>query len=583
MTTIVASESLLAVDVGTTKTRAQLFDVIDGHYRFVAARSSETTLGYPFWDIREGVRKAIDELAAITGRVFFRRDGTLITPTALDNSGVDSFIVTMSAGEPIKIVAVGLVEEVSIESIHHLAASIYSNIVDTISLDDGRSEEARIDAIIKARPDLIIMAGGVDGGASNSIRKLLNAVGLSCYLLPQGYKPHVLFAGNNQVVEKVSDVLADISNFRVTNNLRPTLGIEQLGPAQSELIDIFGLIRKRQYRSLNEIEEWTNTRLIPTSIGLQRIICFLSEIYDPGKGVLGIDIGASSTTVVSSINGKTTLGVYPQLGLAQDPSAFLQPGSLKDISQLLPFELSEEYLRDYIYNKSIYPYSIPATPEDLSIDQAIAKQIMRCAMDMILKKFPDNVFQHSQHLLPFYEPIIASGGVLTKAPSHGQSMLMILDGLQPTGVSTILLDKNNLISSLGAAADVNPALVVQVLGSNSIVNLGPVIVPVGTAKRGTTILNSHISYEDGHKTSRETKFGSIDVLPLAHKEKATIRIQPLHRFDVGMGPGVGGSLRVVGGTLGVVIDARGRPLMHSYDTANRKEMMITWLQKLEKR
>ena len=75
----------------------------------------------------------------------------------------------------------------------------------------------------------------------------------------------------------------------------------------------------------------------------------------------------------------------------------------------------------------------------------------------------------------------------------------------------------------------------------------------------------------------------MDILPLAHREMATIRIQPLHRFDVGMGPGIGGSLKVTGGTLGVVIDARGRPFSYSENIAKRREQMITWLQKLEKR
>ena len=43
------------------------------------------------------------------------------------------------------------------------------------------------------------------------------------------------------------------------------------------------------------------------------------------------------------------------------------------------------------------------------------------------------------------------------------------------------------------------------------------------------------------------------------------------------GPGRGGSVRVVGGTLGVVIDARGRPLRLPRDTNIRQEIYKKWL------
>ena len=61
------------------------------------------------------------------------------------------------------------------------------------------------------------------------------------------------------------------------------------------------------------------------------------------------------------------------------------------------------------------------------------------------------------------------------------------------------------------------------------------------------------------------------------REAATLRLQPLHRFDVGMGPGRGGSLKVVGGSMGIVIDARGRPLNLNVDPVQRREQMKKWL------
>ncbi len=581
MTSIFASESLLAVDIGTTKTNAQFFDVIDGHYRFVAAQSADTTLGYPYWDAGEGIRLAIKQLEGLIGRIFFRSDGSLITPSAMDNSGVDSFVMTMSAGEPLKVVAVGLVDEVSVESVHHLAATTYASIVDTMSLNDRRNQESRIDAIIRTRPDLVIMAGGIEGGASQSIKKLLTAVGLACYLLPKGYKPQVLYAGNQQIADEVRSSLEGIAEFKVTENIRPTLEVEQIAPAQKQLVEIFRKIRYKQSASIKEIDAWTNYHLIPTATGFERVIRFLSNIYDPGKGVLGIDIGASSITIVSAFTGKSSLGIYPQLGIGRNGSTILRFCTLAEIRRWMPYEVTEDFIRDYLYNTTIYPDSLPTTFEELSIDHAISRQLMRFAVEKISKRFPKRDLYQDKWILPWFEPIIASGGVLTNTPTPSQAMLMLLDGLQPAGVTTILLDKSNLVSSLGAAAGVNPALVVQVLGSNALINLGTVIAPVGITKRGTTILNLQITYEDGRKLSREVKFGSIEVLPLAYREKASIRVQPLHRFDVGMGPGQGGSLQVVGGVLGVVIDTRGRPLNFSTDLTQQRARMVKWMQSLE--
>jgi N-acetylglucosamine kinase-like BadF-type ATPase len=65
----IESESLLAVDVGGANTRAALFDVVEGEYRFVAAGSAPSTAEAPFRDVGEGVRNAIIELQSVTGRV----------------------------------------------------------------------------------------------------------------------------------------------------------------------------------------------------------------------------------------------------------------------------------------------------------------------------------------------------------------------------------------------------------------------------------------------------------------------------------------------------------------------------------
>lgn len=577
MTSIVTSDSLLALDIGTIKTRALLFDVINGRYRFVATGSANTTTGAPFFDAGEGVRMAIGRLEEMTGQVLLGTGDNLITPSRPDGSGVDAFVLTMSAGPPLKVVAVGLLEEVSVESAWHLAETTYANIVGKLSLNDRLKQEERIDTILKLRPDLIIMAGGIEGGATRSIQRMLEAIGLSNFLLPAEQRPPVLYTGNQSMQKEVRDSLSPVSDLYISPNIRPTWEVERLAPAQEQLTEIFRKIRTKQILSIRELNGWAHGRMMPTAVAFDRVIRFLSKIYDPSKGVLGIDVGASSTTITTSFDGKSSLGVYPQFGLGASLPGLLRFTNLEKIQRWLPEDIPSETIRDYIHYKAAYPGSLPATAEDLAIEQAVTRQVMQLSIRKISSSYPKTIGQNGAKVLPWFEPIVATGSVLTQAPKHGQCMLLLLDGLQPTGVTTILLDQNNLVSALGASADVNPLLAVQVMGSNTMVNLGAVIAPVGNARIGTPILRIKIIYDEGRETNLDVKYGSLEVISLPMGAVATLRLQPLHRFDVGMGPGRGGRLQVVGGSLGIVIDARGRPLVVNSDPGRRREKMKKWL------
>ena len=209
----VTSDSILAIDIGPVKTRALLFDIVDGRYRFLAAGSTNSTIGHPYFDVGKGVRLAIKKVSAVTGRVFLDEENLLISPTRPDGSGVDQFSLTISAGSPVKIMAVGLVQDVSVQSARNLAGTINSKVVRTMSLTNPRSLEKRIDTILKHQPDIIIIAGGMDGGATNSMRKLIKAVGLACSMLPRTQLPQIIYAGNQKIWGCQKYILSTAKNF----------------------------------------------------------------------------------------------------------------------------------------------------------------------------------------------------------------------------------------------------------------------------------------------------------------------------------------------------------------------------------
>jgi hypothetical protein len=184
-------------------------------------------------------------------------------------------------------------------------------------------------------------------------------------------------------------------------------------------------------------------------------------------------------------------------------------------------------------------------------------------------------------LLPAVEPIFASGALLAKAPDLAQSLLVLLDGLQPAGITTLVLDQHLIAPSLGEAAATFPTQVVQLLGSDAFLHLATIIAPVGQARPGTPILRLKISRDSGEETSLEIKQGELFAIPLPVGEYARLQLTPLQQHDIGMGsPGRGGSLRVTGSAFGVVIDARGRPIRLPENPTERRQMIAAWSAKL---
>jgi hypothetical protein len=573
---LIDGESLLALDVGSVNTRAMLFDVVDGQYRFVAAGQSTSTAEAPFTDIGEGVRQAVENLQKVTGRVFLTADGNPITPSQPDGSGVDALAAVLSAGPVLKTVIAGLLEDVSLESARRLAETTYARVIDAISIGDGRKAQDQLNDLARSRPDLVIIAGGTDGGASRSMRKVIEIIGLVCYLLPEEQRPAVLFAGNHSLVKDVRTSLEKLTSIlRFSPNVRPGLETEDIDPASRELAEMFSLIRQAGLQGVEEL----NLRcggILPAAYAQGRMIRFLSQVYGGEKGLLGVDLGASAATVSVGLGGKLRSMVYPQFGLGEDLPNILKHTELADIVRWLPLDISSGFLLDYIHQKALYPASLPATKEELVVEQSLARQALYLAIQDAVRKLPAGVRRAHPGLLPAFEPIMAGGGVITGAPTLGQSLLLLLDALQPVGVTNIILDQNNLLPVLGAASARNNLLPVQVLESGAFVNLAAVVSPICSADYGTVVMRVRLVQDNGAESQHDIKYGSLEILPLAGGQSAKLQIKPLHRADVGFGPGRGGTIRVAGGVLGVVIDARGRPLSLPPDPVRRRDLIKKW-------
>ena len=575
---LVQNESILAIDVGATVTRAVLFDVVEGQYRFVASGSAPSTAEAPFKDIGIGVREAITNLQNVTGSTLLGpNDNNLIAPAQPDGSGVDAVVATISAGPAVKTVVVGLLSDVSVQSARRLAESTYSRVVDTLDLSDHRRPDQQMDSIVRSRPDLVVLAGGTDGGASRSIQKMLEAVGLACYLMPLEKRPMVLYAGNQKLANDVRELLGGhAGKVEVSYNVRPSLETEDLEPGRHELALLITKLRQRQIKGVEELNLWTAGNLLPTAYARGRIIRFLSKLYESTRGLLCVNVGASATSVAAGFAGELTLGVYPQYGLGENLAGLLQQTEIDDIMRWLQLDISANMLREYMFQKSLYPSAIPATKDEQAIAQAVARQALYLAVRMAQKDFPAHARSSQNSVMPPLDLILGGGGVISDGTSLGQSLLLLLDAIQPVGIMPVLLDQNNLLPMLGVAASRSHYLPVQVIESGAFIGLGTVVSVIASANYGDQVLRAKLAYADGTEARAEVKFGGLEILPLPNGQSARLTLQPFHRADAGLGPGKSGTVPVTGGALGVVIDARGRPLQIPSDPVRRRELMKRW-------
>jgi hypothetical protein len=573
------ADSLLLLNVGTTHTRASLIDIVERQYRMVATAEYSTTADAPYSDVGEGVRFALDQLSSLVGCEFFDDTGQLIVPSRGSGNGVDAVVLTLSLQADVRVALIGLLPGISLRSIRKLTDSAPVRVVAEISLGDRRTDEGRMDALCQAKPDLILVAGGSEGGASEAVLRLMEVVGLSIYMMPPDSKPQVLFMGNSAVAAKVQDLLkACQCTVSTARNIRPSLENEELDPGRVALNEMTAQILRARLGGIEGLLSWTGGVLTPSPLGLGTIVQLQGRSAPPKKGALGVSVGSGSTTLAVGFGDTLELSVRPDLNLGRNAPKLLEFTSWREVIRWLPKDYSEEALRDYLYNKTLYPQTIPATAEDLRIEMAIIREMIRATVRAASPSWRVPFTWPWAGLLPPMASIVGSGSAFTNVPKPGYAALTLLDALQPPGVTNLILDAQNMICALGAAGRVNPLAVVQVLDSPAFPRLGTAICPVGKSHLGEPVLRYRLQYADGRQIRGDVHFGTIDLVPLPLGQKAQITIQLHRHFDLGLGGyGQGGTFAVEGGLAGLIIDARGRPLVFESDHAKNRKLQDDWL------
>jgi hypothetical protein len=528
------------------------------------------------------VRQAVRRLSEIAGWPLLDDRGQIISPEH-QGGGVDAVVAVVSASQPLQVVLAGVMNDVSLSSARRALAASYTVIGGVISLDrrdGGRHKinddfEGQVQMIREIMPDALVLVGGIDGGATRPVLQSARALALACSTLSTG-RPPILYAGNAELRPEVAEVVGTDAELRAVDNVRPTLQLENPAPLQAEIEELYRNRKMERLPGFSTLAAWSPVQVLPAAKAFAYSVQYLAQLY--GINVLGVDAGGASATVAAVVEEQLDLAVRSDLGLSYNVARLLDQVPVESIQRWLPFELEADELANVLHNKALRYRTIPQTRQELLLEQAVAREILRLTLDDLRARWAQSAVPTSEEHLPKFHLVVGSGGVLANAPNFGQVALVLLDALQPVGVSGLAVDQVRLMAPLGAAAMVNPAVASQVMEQDALLNLGTVVAPVGTAREGDVALTFKIEYEDGRSLEVEVPYGSLEVIPLPAGQTADLELRPTRRFDVGLGTkGQAGTTKVEGGIIGIIIDARGRPLPIAEDPEEQREKMQRWL------
>jgi uncharacterized protein (TIGR01319 family) len=578
--------SILATDCGSTTTKAILIEKRDGEYRLVTRGEAPTTVEAPFDDVTIGVLNATREVEDLTGRILIE-NGTILTPQRNEREGVDLYLSTSSAGGGLQMMVMGVVRQMSAESAQRAALGAGAIIMDVIAIDDGRKDYQKIQRLRELRPDIVLLSGGTDGGT------VTHLVELAELLIAADPRPRfgtmrlpVIFAGNKDAREEIRRVLGERFDLRIVDNLRPTLDRENLGPAREAIHELFLEHVMQQAPGYSKLMSWTSADIMSTPNAVGKIMVTIAE--QRGINILGVDIGGATTDVFSVFDGNYTRTVSANLGMSYSICNVMLEAGLANIRRWLPFDLEDYEIRNRLRNKMIRPTTIPQTYHDLLLEQAVAREALRLAFahHKQLARGLKGIQQQrtigealeqaetGRTLVDMMrlDMIVGSGGVLSHAPRRAQAALMMMDAYQPEGVTMLAVDSIFMMPQLGVLSTVHPEAAAQVFDRDCLIRLGSCIAPVGQGKEGEPCLT--IEYNGKSETF---KVGEIRVLPMGVGETMEAVLKPTRGFDVGAGKGRSREVRLEGGVVGIIVDARGRPLQLPSDDALRRRKLIEWL------
>ncbi|MFQ5732819.1 MAG: glutamate mutase L [Planctomycetaceae bacterium] len=586
---------ILATDCGSTTTKAILIEKVDGHYRQTFRGEAPTTVEEPAADVTVGVTNAVTEVGELAGRKLVDDDGQILRPTS-NGDGCDIYISTSSAGGGLQMMVAGVVREMTAASAKRAALGAGAIVMDVIASNDKRLPHQQIQRIRELRPDMILVSGGTDGGTTTHVVQIAELIAPA---KPQprfgaAYRMPVIYAGNRDAAPMIEKTFDDSVELSIVPNLRPVLERENLGPARDKIHDLFLEHVMAHAPGYDKLIGWADAPIMPTPGAVGNILQTIAERQ--GINAVGVDIGGATTDVFSVFDGTFNRTVSANLGMSYSISNVCAEATMPSILRWVHIDMDERELRNRVKNKMIRPTTIPQTLEALIFEQAVAREALRLAY-LQHKEFATTLkgVQQQRTVGDTFSQqtggqtivdnmtlnlLVASGGVLSHAPRMQQTAALLVDAFEPEGITTLAKDSIFMMPHLGVLAQVHPQAALEVFERDCLIYLGTCVSPRGVGKPGKPCFSYRIQGGSLNESGR-IAVGELKLLKLADGESATITVEPARGFDCGEGPGKAIEQEIKGGTVGVILDGRGRPLTLPADKQACRDAMTRWIADLD--
>jgi uncharacterized protein (TIGR01319 family) len=254
--------SAVCVDVGSTYTKACLIDLDGG--RLISRAEVPTTSSA---DVLTGLDAAV---------------------AALGGTGLR--YVCSSAGGGLRLAVVGYESLVTAEAGHRVGLSAGAQVVHVAA---GPLTTAAVAGLRAARPDVILLVGGTDGGDSSVLLHNARRLATSRMRVP------VVVAGNTEVRDEAAALMTDRRiPVTVTGNVLPRIGVLDPGPARAAIRGVF-LRHVIGGKRLSRGSRFASMVRAATPDAVLAGVELLADLT--GAGVLVVDVGGATTDVYSAL------------------------------------------------------------------------------------------------------------------------------------------------------------------------------------------------------------------------------------------------------------------------------------------
>lgn len=368
--------NLLVYDVGSTYTKLTAFFFNQGVLDFVGRSQAPTTID----DIETGV---------LAARECLKKQDIEIA----DDAAIFS---TSSAAGGLRMVALGYMPRVTAKAAKEVAMSAGARVLEIVNHEDP--PEFRLQVLREIKPDILLLAGGTDGGDQESM--LENAR----IIVESKIKAVVIIAGNKEVQGKVSDLFArgQVPYIRVPN-VMPTIHELKVKPAREAIHEQF-IKQITMAKGLNKLlDVVSNKKVIPTpgAVLLGGELLAKGTFEQEGIGdVLIVDIGGATTDIHSVLPHLEKLAIEEKglvinnekqpsyrtvegnLGLRVSATGIVQTiGSLGVLAKIgYKEEALQQQLNEYAAFLEKKPAYISQSPLEQEFDVALAISAIEAAL-----------------------------------------------------------------------------------------------------------------------------------------------------------------------------------------------------------